>query len=140
METYCGVWPLQSRRDFLCVKYLFRVRSLQQSEHPVKKIYPEVRASSKRTGGLIEFWFALTRKLKRNQRFTDRGDEFAEYEATLRIAPWCFRPRAKPLPERRVAVLNHMLQVLEQAPNRIRIFTDGSASPHPRKAGAGAIV
>ena len=143
LQTYCGVWPLQTRRDFLSVSQFLRIRALDPFAHPVANVYKmwkQVTMGRRVANSVFTLSSAVLRFIKRYQVYSDGGDEFVETIRPFNYPPWTPRPTDWSLPDR-----TKRLQAIKRlsrppTPQVIRVFTDGSANPNPGRAGAGAVV
>ena len=142
MEVYCGVWPLEVRREFLCVSLFYRIRSLCPEEHPVAAVYQLWRTKGPRHRYMCFFGLAesFSRSYRHHQRFSDGGDRSAEIITPFDFPPWDPRPQAEKLSSKAEAASRHRQFVKDLDADVIRVFTDGSASPNPGAAGAGAVI
>ena len=89
-----GALSLQARREFLSVKYLFRLRALQHSERPVAAVYQQWKPFGRRVGGFFDYSTSIARNLERDQLFRDGSEEFTECAPPYLLVPWVFRPKA----------------------------------------------
>ena len=103
LQTYCGVWPLQTRRDFLSVSQFLRIRALDPLCHPVASVYRMWKQATEGrhvASSVFTLSSAVLRSLKRYQVYSDGGDEFAEVIRPFYYPPWGPQPPDLSLPDR----------------------------------------
>jgi len=146
LQAYCGVWPLSVRREFLSASLFCRIRGLPHESHPVAETLRTWNSCNSRRKymskytGFFGMATSLLRLYRRCQRFTDGGVEHAErIEPTLH-APWHETEPVEELPTKQVAAQEHRKFTSSLSDDVLCVYTDGSASPNPGRAGAGAVV
>ena len=88
-ETYCRVWSLSTRREFLCVCMYLRAMRLPTLDHPLGELFSTWnRSPIVQPHGVFGFAKSIRRRLARHALVTDGDQSFAEPLRGISLAPW----------------------------------------------------
>jgi len=108
LDIYCGLWPLDMRREFLCTVTLLRIMRLDAAKHPLATSF--VRWNNHVRQDRRSFFHLATSFMqihRRHRKIDDGGIAFAEAIPEEIEPPWISRVPLTELPSREVAVANH---------------------------------
>ena len=141
LDVYCGTWPLNMRREFLCSVALFRAMRLDATKHPLAASFNRWNdhAGDDRRS-FFHFASSLVQAHRRQRKIQDGGMEFAEPIPDTYPPPWGPRVPLTPLLSREKAVADHVALFNAQKNHEIFVYTDGSCVENPGRAGIGVLV
>jgi len=144
LDVYCGVWPLDMRREFLCTVTMLRIMRLDAAVHPLAASF--VKWNNHVRQDRRSFFHLATSFLqvhRRHRKIDDGGIAFAERIPEEIEQPWTSRLPLTELPTREVAVASHAALFNERKYREIFVYifvyTDGSCVENPGRAGIGVL-
>jgi len=146
LQVYCGVWPLVVRREFLSSSQLCRIRALPRDSHPIAETLHAWNSCRSRRKFMAKYtgYFGMTTSLlrlyRRFHQFSDGGADYVERVEPILRAPWRETKEVEALPSKQVAAQEHRKFTSTLTDDVLCVYTDGSATPNPGRAGAGAVV
>lgn len=141
LNSYCGFWSLETRREYLCTTLFVRSSMLSPAAHPLARCYDNWCNSDIRNPfSFFSLGASFCRAQQRHQDIGDGGVKFREREHTPEIMPWHVRPRVAPLKPRKEVVESHLKVFSEKRHQDIFVYTDGSCIENPGRAGIGILI